>query len=122
MRFNPIYSLLAFTLVGCTAVLPPALYPSPAPLSGPAATTVSFKSDIVPILQNNCSQCHIQGQLTPGMFDAKGNANYVAISQSIVDINTMLKAKAMPPGKPDALTADQLKKLQDWGNGGAPNN
>ncbi len=134
--FGPL-ALATFVLAGCSAVLPPAMWPQSTPAvtttptgdaTGSAAgaayqtAAVSFKSDVVPILKLHCAECHIAGQLTPGMFDSSGNAQYDAIKTNIQEMLMMVQSKQMPMDKPGSVTSAELQTLQSWASAGAPNN
>ncbi|MDB5097344.1 MAG: hypothetical protein JWM80_1765 [Cyanobacteria bacterium RYN_339] len=115
---------LAF--VGCSGVLPPALYPSPNVGSGgpggAATSTLSFRGDVVPILQQHCAACHAQGGMGAGkvlMFDPTG-PRYDVVRVRIKDMLQMIKDGKMPLGKPNSVPADQVATLQAWSDAGAP--
>lgn len=120
-------------LVGCSALLPTALWPKTTPASPPTstgggsntATAVSFKSDVTPILQNHCAACHSTGG--PGaskveMFNASGAAQHGNISPKIATMISQIKTGRMPLGAPNTVPSPDVKTLENWQAAGAPNN
>ena len=88
--------------------------------TGCDTTNVSFKNDIEPILQGNCSisGCHVAGGGGPGIF-----TNYAGVMEKVNNgtiRNRVLVQKDMPPGAP--LTDCQLNLIRAWLDAGAPNN
>jgi mono/diheme cytochrome c family protein len=120
---SSLLTLVALAGLGCAAVLPPGFgQASPAP---GATTSVSFKTDVVPVLQEHCARCHGAGGQGSGaitMFDSKGAAQYDAIKTNIVSMLAAIKGGRMPLDKPNSVPADKVQKLDDWQKGGAPNN
>ena len=96
------------------------------PLVNPTSpcSTVTFKTDISPIITQTCAikSCHVSGT---------GEGDYTTYSGFKNDaINGKFKKevltnKSMPPRNsngPNSLTAAQLEKFTCWINAGAPNN
>jgi mono/diheme cytochrome c family protein len=113
------------TYAGCTAFLPPGLYPAAWSSGGStgATATLSFVGDVVPILKSNCAACHTAGG--PGavkvlMFDAAGVPQYTVVRSRIRDMLAAIKDGRMPRGKPGSVPADQVATLLAWANQGAP--
>jgi hypothetical protein len=86
--------------------------------------SVSYETDIAPILADNCARCHRTGGVAP----------FAMNSHSIVQgfapmIREVVMTKRMPPGQIDPsighfknghfLTAQQIQKLVHWINAGA---
>src|SRR5262245_43889129 len=98
----------------------------------PAAESVSFDSDIRPLL-NRCMQCHGPSKARGGLrLDSKGAATATLDSgkQAVVPgnpeqsellrrVGTTEKNERMPP-KGDPLTSGQVEKLRNWIAAGAP--
>lgn len=89
--------------------------------------TVSFATDIVPILTSSCSgaslgQCH-------GAASPRGDFTGYTGTKAKVDggqfENRVLELKDMPPGfstGPKSLSAAQMDTIRCWLNDGAPDN
>lgn len=83
-------------------------------------TMVSFKNDIMPIIDMNCTVtgCHNAGGSAPGTFE-----NYNQIKAKVDDgkfRNRVLISQDMPPGEP--LSDCQILHITKWLDDGAPNN
>jgi mono/diheme cytochrome c family protein len=125
------------TLVGCTGATQTATQPSPAaasaaPATTPAGTpttptqarTVSFASDVTPLLKSRCAMCHTEGRGGAGdvkMFDTAGAVQHGEISGKIGEMVAAVESGRMPFSGPK-LNADEIKLLKDWQAAGAPNN
>ncbi|MEM7509401.1 MAG: cytochrome c, partial [Bacteroidota bacterium] len=86
---------------------------------------VTYSEDIAPILYNNCTSCHREGEIGPFPL-----TNY----DEAVNWSNMLKyvteIKYMPPWKPEreysnfigerGLTDDQIQLIADWVDAGTP--
>lgn len=111
---------LGAVLAGCTAVLPPALYPTDA---GPAGlASVSFRADVAPVLERRCAGCHKPDGTPPALLDAAGRARYDVLRVAIDDVVRTIRDGRMPPGAPTTVTADELATLRAWRAAGAPDN
>lgn len=83
------------------------------------AQTVTWATDIAPIIYGNCTSCHRTGEIGPMPFQSY---QQVKASGNMVAYTTRLKY--MPPWKPDktyshfvgerGLTTVQIQKIQDW--------
>lgn len=89
--------------------------------------TVSFASEIAPIIKTNCGVpgCHVPGGNGNGAFVSGPNAEVdYAVVKSKVDgssfNNRVLVQKDMPQG--GSLTECELNRITEWLNAGAPNN
>jgi len=89
--------------------------------------TVSFNSEVLPVFQTNCSECHGGGKSEAGL----NLTNYNGIMQGITPGNAYKSELyqsitatlgIMPPGKHDALNQDQRSLIFVWINQGAKNN
>jgi uncharacterized membrane protein len=89
---------------------------APAPLSCDAGVP-SYKSVIVPILQQDCLPCHSPGGI--GGFD---ESTYADVSAQAGNMLTMVVQGAMPPANGPQMTSAQRVALTDWLECGAPNN
>ncbi len=82
--------------------------------------SVSFSSDIMPIIKGNCaiSGCHVQGGTGPGIF---GNYNGVMdkVKNGTFEKRVLID-KNMPPAAP--LSDCQQSLIRAWLNAGSPNN
>lgn len=120
----------SIVLAGCSALLPPALWPKAATPSSPAgggssASAVSFKTDVTPILKQHCAACHSTGgggAAKVEMFDASGKALHANIGPKIPTMINAIKTGRMPLGNPNSVPEADVKKLEDWAGAGAPNN
>jgi hypothetical protein len=107
--------------------------------SAPAPPPVSFHSDIVPILNQHCISCHIEGK--PGteasglqldsyahlMKGTRFGAVVVPGDPLSSVINTLVEGRAdprikMPLTSRDQLTAAEIAQLHDWVQQGARDN
>lgn len=120
---------LGALMVGCSAILPPALWPKAAvPSTAPSGSTgaaVSFKTEVTPILKTHCASCHSTGGPGAGkveMFDASGEALHGNISPKIASMVNAIKTGRMPLGAPNSVPSADVAKLESWGAAGAPNN
>lgn len=79
---------------------------------------VSYSEDIVPILETNCMvpACHCDGN--PLCFD-----NYELVSSYADEIRQRTSQRNMPPSYSGIFLTDQdIKKISDWVEQGAPDN
>jgi hypothetical protein len=89
----------------------------------PAATTVTFNKDVLPILQKNCQQCHRPGEVAPmSLLTYESSRPWAkAIKASVV-------ARKMPPWFAEVghfqdervLSQGDIAKLVAWADNGAP--
>ena len=107
-------------------VLVAALALAPASALGQAAANrVTFNKDVLPILQNNCQNCHRPGEIGPMAFlTYEGTRPWAkAIREAVV-------TKKMPPWFADPrfghfenerrLNDSDIKKITDWVDAGSP--
>ena len=117
-------------LAGCSAA--PSAQPAEGGSSAPAAAkTVLFASNVKPILDKHCHDCH-RGGGTKGGFnlDTRENALLVGLngarivegngsgSKLILRVSHDPSVKPMPP-KGEALSADEVATLRAWIDQGA---
>jgi hypothetical protein len=89
------------------------------------AQTPTFAEHIAPIVYNNCTNCHRQGEVGPMAF-----TNYEQVKSWGRMIKYVTEIRYMPPWSPDpeyrhfsgerALSASQIKQIADWVDGGMP--
>ena len=81
-------------------------------------TTISYSTDIQPIIDSKCVSCHTTGA-------SQGDFQIYAVVKSKVDNgafqNRLFTLKDMPQGGP-ALPEEELRKLKCWVEQGALNN
>ena len=134
MRKTPWLLATALMIAGCSsAPTPPAtqqLQDGPV-TKGPAAggggtddVTVSFKTQVVPILKDHCAKCHVAGNpnVPFTMFDADGNPQQATVAFRITDMIAAVRAKKMPKDKPGSVSEQELGILEAWNAQGAPDN
>lgn len=95
------------------------------PWSKITGQTPTFHADIAPIIYQNCTQCHREGEIGPMPF-----TTYEEVSEFSAFISYVTATKYMPPWTPDPdystlrgerfLTEDQIQLLSDWHEAGAP--
>lgn len=83
-------------------------------------TTVSFATDILPIIQNSCATvgCHVMGGSGNGLFE-----NYNQVKAKVDNGSfrqRVIVTKDMPPSSP--LSDCQIQHITKWLDNGAPNN
>jgi uncharacterized membrane protein len=99
----------------------PSATPTPVGSLPPVTKTVQFTADVVPILRQHCSACHVTGGIGPfAMFDASGTPQYQTVHDRIKDMITAIKGNVMPLGKPGSVPAESIAVLQAWSDAGAP--
>jgi len=86
---------------------------------------VTFSEHIAPIIYDNCTSCHRDGEIAPFPL-----TNYEEISSWKGMIQYTTEIKYMPPWKPDqnyshfvgesGLTDDEIQLIADWVDAGAP--
>ncbi len=105
--------ILAGSFVGLAAfAAPPA-----------ATTTVTFKKDVLPILQKNCQQCHRPGEVAPMSL-----LSYESSRPWAKAIKAAVVARNMPPWFAEVghfqdqrvLSQGDIAKLVAWADNGAP--
>lgn len=119
-------SFLTFIIIGLTGCYKDVIYPATAVDPDGAPQAVSFKTDLMPVFNNNCAKagCHVSGGHKPYLSSELsykeitngGFVNLLVPKQSIVYqmINGDMKTY-MP-------SAVDRQKVYDWIRNGAPNN
>jgi hypothetical protein len=89
------------------------------------AQTPNFSQHIAPIIYNNCTSCHRQGEVGPMPF-----TNYAEVKAWGAMIKYVTRIKYMPPWSPDpnyrkfvgerTLSDNQIKQIAAWVDGGMP--
>jgi len=120
--------LLTVFIIGCEDQGDPVTPPTT-----PGSTEVKFSSDIQPLLSSKgCVGCHgANGGLSVASVATLltgGNNGPAIVAGKADSSNIVLKLRATPPfgqrmpqGGP-FLSADEIKKFEDWINAGAKNN
>lgn len=123
--------------VGCTPDSAPGagpdqrslVLPSPSPLASvqpagdsPAASTVSYRTQVAPLLQDRCAACHSgAGSGGVSLFSNSGSPSYSNIKGKLPKILSEVEDGGMPQGGP-RLTQAQVQLLETWRTEGAPDN
>jgi hypothetical protein len=87
--------------------------------TGNDTTIYSFTADIAPIFETRCAitGCHVAGSsVSPTL------ATYSDISGKADRVKIRTQLKTMPQAGATQLTQDEIDKIADWVDGGAPNN
>jgi hypothetical protein len=90
-----------------------------------SAQTPTFHADIAPIIYDNCTGCHRQGEIGPMQL-----TNYEEVSSQGSFIDYVVSSGQMPPWTPDHnytelvgeryLTDEELQLISDWVDAGTP--
>jgi hypothetical protein len=84
--------------------------------SGQTDGVVEFEKDILPILEDNCYQCHgdgeDKGKVTLDTFG--GTADLMKQTDLWVHVLKNIRSGMMPPAKKDRIAADDFTKLEKW--------
>lgn len=97
---------------------------TPTPSSSPSVsqTSVSFSTQVAPLLSARCAECHRGAGLGGvSLFDSSGNARYDNIRTRLSSIIEQVASGNMPRTGP-RLTQAEVGLLQTWSANGAPNN
>lgn len=117
---------IALVLAGCgTSNTPPASQPTTTGGGGGSNdVTVSFKGQVVPVLQNHCARCHVAGNpdVPFTMFNADGSPKADTVAFRITDMIAAIRAKKMPKDAPGSVSDAELATLEAWSAQGAENN
>jgi len=81
--------------------------------------TISFASDVMPIITANCTSCHNVGNSTG--YTLTNHANVSANVDAIIGAMRANGFQLMPQGGP-ALPDSLIQKINCWKNQGVPNN
>ena len=77
-------------------------------------TTVSFSTDVKPIIDANCVQCHGTGGNFPNL------TTYNGVSANAANVKSQVVTRAMPIGA--SLSDDEIQAISCWVDAGALNN
>lgn len=103
----------------------PTSHPSPGATATPGGSqtaSVSFQTQVVPLLQGRCAACHSgSGSGGVSLFDTSGNARYTTIKTRIASILSEVSSGAMPQGGP-RLSESDVQLLESWREAGAQEN
>jgi len=84
---------------------------------------VSFKSQVVPILQAHCAKCHTEGRPSPfAMFNKDGTPNQATVAFRITDMIGAIRTGKMPKDAPGSVTSAEIATLEAWAAQGAQDN
>lgn len=86
--------------------------PDPDPVPDPVAT-VSFRTTVKPIIDNNCISCH-NGSRSPDL------RTYAGIKASASSVSARVANRSMPQG--GSLSQEQIDNIVNWVNQGALDN
>ena len=87
--------------------------------------TITFSENIAPLIYNNCTKCHRDGQVAPFTL-----ASYDDVRKHAPTIAAVTQSRYMPPWKANPgwaafrderrLSADQIAMIQQWVSSGMP--
>jgi mono/diheme cytochrome c family protein len=113
-----------------TTAPPTATAATEVPAPEASTSSVSFASDVMPILNNSCINCH-GGDQTKAGLDMKTyeslmagsfNGTVIVAGNSADSLLIQMVEKGKMPKRGDKLTPDQVKLISDWVAAGALNN
>jgi uncharacterized membrane protein len=110
------FAITGFVLfAGCYYDKEDLLYPGGTPCGGVDA---KFSTKVFPLMQNRCAigGCHDAASTNHG----GPFTNYDQIKAHVIEIRSAVLSGLMPQGS--SLTADEIKLITCWIEGGAPNN
>jgi hypothetical protein len=81
-----------------------------------AGSSVSYATQIAPLLKANCTSCHSGSNANAGI----DLSTYANVSKNANVANSVLQSGSMPPSAP--LSAANKQLFQSWVSAGAPNN
>jgi hypothetical protein len=91
---------------GCSGPSPAACpndYPSACPTPAP-----SFTTDVLPLIQTNCTPCHGPGQQVPTLND------YASVMAAATRVSMQVFQCRMPPAPRAPLTSEERQTLFSW--------
>ena len=91
---------------GCSGSSPAACpndYPSACPTPAP-----SFATDVLPVIQANCTPCHGPGQQVPTLN------SYASVMAAATRVSTQVFQCRMPPAPRAPLTSEERQTLLSW--------
>lgn len=75
---------------------------------------ITFSSNVKPIIDSNCIQCHGTGGNFPNL------TTYSGVSSNAASVKAEVVSRRMPQG--GSLSSDEIKAIECWVDGGALNN
>jgi hypothetical protein len=87
-------------------------------------TNMSFSTDIAPIIQTNCFECHSNANQPVSGISLEGYSNVKNVAEDGRLVGTISHASgypAMPEGKPK-LSDCNINKIKSWVTSGSLNN
>jgi len=107
--------------------------PTEAPTEAPGealAATVSFASDVMPIIQSRCVRCHGDDRVEEGLLmrtyeelmAGSDNGPVIIPGNAAASLLVELVAEQKMPKRGPKLTPPQVQIITDWVAAGAPNN
>lgn len=96
----------------------------PTVTSAPLPTrTISFASDVAPVLQTSCASCHHDGASSGGfsLADTSGKPAYSYVRTGANSIIASIQSGSMPRGGGSVSSTD-LALIKAWVNQGSLNN
>lgn len=120
-RHKFLFIMLLWAMTGCYYDKAELLYPGSANCSVPAAP--SFNTDVMPILNSRCNNCHAGNSPSGGI----SLANYTDVKKSVTNgslmgsINWTSGFSPMPQGN-SKIPSCEIQKIQTWIDQGALNN
>jgi hypothetical protein len=127
-RFKPIWALsviLMLTACSKSNEVDERADPSNGGGSGTCNTTdMKYSTDIVPILQTNCYECHSNANQSISGISLEGYNNLKVVANDGRLVGVITHASGYPPmpeGKPK-LSDCNINKIKSWVTNGSPNN
>ena len=125
-----LYKILRnFTFTGCTSIfLWACTYNNEEELYGNQTgncdtTTVSYTTDIVPLLQSNCYVCHSQNAAMGGVtLEGHSRAQLYANNGRLLGSVSHAPGFSPMPKSGNKLSLCEINKIKRWINLGSPNN
>jgi uncharacterized membrane protein len=117
------------TEAAAQATEPPAPASTDAPTAA-ATSSVSFATDVMPILQNRCFNCHGGDSTKEGLSFASyetlmtgsNNGPVIVAGDAANSLLVQMLQKGKMPKRGPKLTPEQVQIIIDWINAGALNN
>jgi uncharacterized membrane protein len=141
-----VFTMLAITIVACagltTQTSSKPVMPTQPALSASTSTAanstgaqslgagVSFAKNVMPILENSCTNCHGVEQMKAGLdlrtyqglMAGSSNGAVIVPGNSADSFLVQQVVNGKMPKRGSKLTPDQIKIISDWINAGATNN
>ncbi|MFT3701867.1 MAG: hypothetical protein QM802_05845 [Agriterribacter sp.] len=86
-------------------------------------TGMTYSSDILPIITNNCYSCHGSGNITDDInLDGYSNLKTYVDNGYLIGAITHASGYTPMPYNSEKLSDCEINKIKAWINSGAPNN